>query len=149
MLDRELIGRRSEPLWNEVEAGSIRRFAVALGIGDLIHHDERQAKDAGFRDLVAPSTFPITFRSSIDLEVALGLSSRGLVHADQSFDLYLPICAGDRIQVVAVIVEVAERPSAGGIVDVVVVEDEGRDADGTLVYRGRRTMIVRPPAREA
>ena len=38
---------------------------------------------------------------------------------------------------------------AGGPVDVVVVEDEGRDTNGSLVYRGRRTMIVRPPPREA
>jgi len=149
MLDRGLIGRRSEPVWNEVESGTIRRFAVALGIGDPVHHEEESAKEAGYRGLLAPATFPITFRSAIDLEAALGMGDRGLVHADQSFDLYLPICAGDRIEVVAVIADVAERPGAGGPVDVVVVEDEGRDAEGNLVYRGRRTMIVRPPPREA
>jgi hypothetical protein len=33
--------------------------------------------------------------------------------------------------------------------DVVVVEDEGRDDQGNLVYRGRKTLIVRPAPREA
>lgn len=149
MLNRELIGRRSEPVWNEVEAGTIRRFSASLGIGDPVHHDDRQAKAAGLRGLLAPPTFPITFRSSIDLEALLGGGERGLVHADQSFDLYLPICAGDRIEVVAAIADVSERAGAGGPVEVVVVEDEGRDEQGNLVYRGRRTVIVRPPARES
>lgn len=149
MLDRELIGRRSEPVWNEVEAGTIRRFAASIGVGDPLHHDDRHAKAAGLRGLLAPPTFPITFRSSIDLDAMLGPGERGLVHADQSFDLFLPICAGDRIEVVAAIADMSERAGAGGPVEVVVIEDEGRDEEGNLVYRGRRTVIVRPPARES
>ncbi|AKU91068.1 FAS1-like dehydratase domain-containing protein [Vulgatibacter incomptus] len=149
MLDRGLIGRRSEPVWNEVENGAIRRFAAALGIGDPVHHDENHAKAAGHRGLLAPATFPITLRGSLDLERALGLEDRGLVHADQSLELFRPICAGDRIEVIEVIADVAERPGTGGPVDVVVVEDEGRDDQGHLVYRARRTLIVRPPLREA
>lgn len=149
MLDKGLIGRRSDPVVNEVERGAVRRFAQALGITDELHYDERAAEAAGLRGLLAPLTFPSTFRSSIDLHEALALGQRGLLHADQSFEYFRQICAGDSIQVVAVIAEISERAGATGPMDVVVVEDEGRDDQGNLVYRGRKTLIVRPAPREA
>lgn len=149
MLDKALIGRRSEPVVNEVEKGAVRRFAQALGLQDEVHYDERAAEAAGLRGLLAPLTFPVTFKSSIDLREALSLGQRGLLHADQSFEYFRPICAGDRIEVVAVIADVTERSGATGPMDVVVVEDEGRDEEGNLVYRARKTLIVRPAPREA
>lgn len=149
MLDRALIGRRSDPVVNEVERGAVRRFAEALGLTDEVHFDEKAAQAAGYRGLLAPMTFPITFRSSIELRDALALGQRGLLHADQSFEYFRPICAGDSIQVIAVIADVSERSGATGPMDVVVVEDEGRDDGGNLVYRSRKTLIVRPAPREA
>src|SRR5688572_22527610 len=125
MLDRSSVGRRSEPLENEVEKGAVRRFATALGLEDPVHHDERAAATAGLRGLLAPPTFPITFRSAIDLPVALSLGDRTLLHAEQSFEHFRPIVSGDRISVVAVIADVAERAGTAGAMDVVVVEDEG------------------------
>jgi acyl dehydratase len=149
MLDRSAVGRRTEPHLNEVEKGAVRRFATALGLTDPVHHEERAAQTAGLRGLLAPHTFPVTLRSAIDLPSALALGGRNLLAADQSLEIFRPICAGDRISVVAVIAEVAERAGTAGPMDVVVVEDEGRDDQGNLVYRGRRTLIVRPPPREA
>jgi hypothetical protein len=108
MLDKGLIGRRSDPVVNEVERGAVRRFAQALGITDELHFDDRAAESAGLRGLLAPLTFPSTFRSSIDLHEALALGQRGLLHADQSFEYFRQICAGDRIQVVAVIADFSE-----------------------------------------
>ena len=149
MLDKGLIGRRSDPEVNEVEKGAVRRFASALGMTDEVHFDERAAEAAGLRGLLAPLTFPTTFRSSFDLREALGLGQRGLLHADQSFDFFRPSCAGDRNPCGAVIADGAARAGATGPRDVVVVEDEGRDQEGNLVYRGRKTLIVRPAPREA
>lgn len=149
MLDRGLIGRRSDPVVNEVERGAVRRFAEALGLSDDVHYDEKAAEAAGFRGLLAPLTFPVTFRSSIELREALNLGQKSLLHADQSFEYFRPICSGDRIQVVALITDVSERAGATGPMDVVVIEDEGRDEQGHLVYRARKTLIVRPAPREA
>jgi len=139
------MGRRSDPFVNEVDRSSVRRFATALGLADPVHHDEKAAAAAGHRGLLAPPTFPITFRSAIDLPAALALEGRDLLHAEQGFELFREVCAGDRIWVVAVIADVAERAGTAGPMDVVVLEDEGRDEHGNLVYRGRRTLIVRPP----
>lgn len=149
MLDRGLIGRRSDPVVNEVERGAVRRFAEALGLSEDVHYDERAAEAAGYRGLLAPLTFPATFRSSIDLRDVLNLGQKGLLHADQSFEYFRPICSGDRIQVVAAVADVSERAGATGPMDVVVIEDEGRDEQGHLVYRARKTLIVRPAPREA
>lgn len=148
MLDKALIGRRSEPILNEVERGAVRRFAEALGLTDPLHLDERVAVASGLRGLLAPPSFPITFRSAIDFRESLRLGNRGLLHAEQSFEFFRPICAGDRIQVVGTIVDVGERTGVAGAMDTVVVEDEGRDEGGNLVYRGRKTLIVRPAPRE-
>ena len=149
MLSRALLGRRTEPVVNEVERGAVRRFAAALGLADPVHHDEAAALAAGHRGLLAPPTFPVSLESALDLDEALGLRDRALLHADQTLELFRPICAGDRISVVASIVELGERAGASGSMDVVVVEDEGRDEAGNLVYRGRKTLVVRPAPREA
>lgn len=133
---------------NEVEKGAVRRFAEVLGLGNPIHFDDNQAVAAGYRGIVAPLTFPATFRTSIDLREALGLGERGLIPAEQSLELFRPICVGDRIHVVALVADVTERMGATGPADMVVVEDEGRDDHGTLVYRGRRSWIVRPAPQE-
>lgn len=149
MLDRGVIGRRSEPVVNEVEKGAVQRFAEALGIDDPVHFDDRAAVEAGYRGIVAPFTFPVTFRFAIDLREALHLGERGLIPADQSLELFRPICVGDRIHVVGVVADVVQRMGQNGPAEVVVVEDEGRDDHGTLVYRGRRSWIVRPAPQEA
>jgi acyl dehydratase len=145
MLDRTQAGRRSEAFENEVEKGAVRRFAEALGLGDPIHFDEKQAQAAGYRNIVAPVSFVTSFRSSLDLRQALRIENRVLLCAEQSIDSFRPICVGDRIAVVAMVVEITQRGGADGV----VVEDEGRDEQGHLVYRARRTWIVRPTAREA
>jgi len=41
------------------------------------------------------------------------------------------------------VAEVSERPGATGRVEVAVIEDEGRDEEGRLVYRMKRTLVVR------
>jgi len=53
------------------------------------------------------------------------------------------ILAGDRITVKSKVADVQERTGASGSMDVLVVEDEGRDDKGELVFRTRETLILR------
>lgn len=143
-MDRSATGRESKPLVNEVEKGAIRRFAEALGEQNPIHFDEAAARAAGYRSLVAPLTFPAALRAGSDLREGLMVSpGKHLLQAEQSFEYWKPIVAGDRITVRARIVEVSQRPTPSGPADVVVIEDEGRDEGGELVYRGRQLLVVR------
>jgi len=143
MLDRNAIGRASPPTLNEVEKGSIRRFAEALGDYNPVYYDEDYARASGYPTIVAPPTFPASFHSAADLRELLGVGIKSLLHAEQAFEYERPILAGDRIYVSTKVVDVLERAGPAGRMDVAIIEDEGRDEEGNLVFKARRTLVVR------
>src|SRR5512143_2176218 len=135
MLDRSLIGRESEPAVHEVEKGAIRRFAEALGDPNPVYVDEAAARAAGFPALVAPATFAVVLTNNERFRHSLDLGTRSLLHSEQQFEYARPIVAGDRITVRTRVADVQERAGASGPMDILVLEDEGRDAQGGLVFR--------------
>jgi acyl dehydratase len=143
MLDRSLIGRESEPAVHEVEKGAIRRFAEALGDPNPVYVDEAAARAAGFPTLVAPATFVVALTSNERFRHSLDLGTRSILHSEQQFEYARPIVAGDRITVRSKVADVQERAGASGPMDVIVIEDEGRDDAGALVFRTRATLILR------
>jgi acyl dehydratase len=147
MLDRRIIGKNYPPALNEVEKGAIRRFAEAIGDPSALYKDEEAARAAGYRSMVAPPSFPATFSGGVDFMAVLAINPRNVLIGEQSFEYHQPICAGDRLLVTSRVVDIYEKMGTGGVMDFVVVEDEGRDDRGELVYRARKTIIVRPPMR--
>jgi acyl dehydratase len=143
MLDRSLIGRESEPVVHEVEKNAIRRFAEALGDPSPISVDEAAARAAGHPSLVAPPTFAVALASNERFRHSLDLGTRNILHGEQSFEYARPIVAGDRITVRSKVADVQERAGASGPMDVIVVEDEGRDDKDELVFRTRAMLILR------
>ena len=143
MLDRSLIGRESEPVVHEVEKGAIRRFAEALGDPNPVHVEEAVARAAGFATLVAPATFAVALTSNERFRHSLDLGTRSILHSEQQFEYARPIVAGDRITVRSKVADVQERAGASGPMDVLVVEDEGRDEKGELVFKTRAMLILR------
>ena len=143
MLDRTLIGRESEPYVVEVEKGAIRRFAEALGDPNPLALDEAAARAAGQAGLVAPPTFAVTLGWSERFRHSLDLGTRSVLHGEQSFEYARPIVAGDRLTIRSKVADVQERAGASGPMDVIVIEDEGRDEKGGLVFKTRATMILR------
>jgi acyl dehydratase len=143
MLDRSLIGRESEPVLHEVEKGAIRRFAEALGDPNPVYVDEAAARAAGYPALVAPPTFPVVLAANERFRHSLDLGTRSILHGEQQFEYARPILAGDRITVKSKVADVLERAGASGPMDVIVIEDEGRDDRGELVLRSRAMLILR------
>lgn len=143
MLDRTLIGRESEPVLHEVEKGAIRHYAEAIGDANPLYQDEQAAKAAGYPGLLAPPTFPVALTQNERFRHSLDLGTRSVLHGDQQFEYARPIFAGDRIVVRTRVADVQERPGASGPMDVLVLEDEGRDEKGDLVFRARATFILR------
>ena len=149
-MDRSAIGRQSKPAVNEVERGAIRRFAESLGEQNPIYFDESAAKAAGYKGLVAPPTFPISLRSGSDLrEGLMVLTGANLLQSEQSFEYARPIVAGDKLTVRSKVVEMSQLVTPTGAADMVVIEDEGHDEAGGLVYRSRSLWVVRAPPRQA
>ena len=122
-MDRNAIGRESKPALNEVEKGAIRRFAEALGETNPIYFEEAAARAAGYRSIVAPPTFPTSLRAGSDLREGLLLSPGKHVRSK--------------------VAEMSQRNTPSGLTDVVVIEDEGRDETGAVVYRSRQLWVVR------
>ena len=147
MLDRRIIGKNFPAALNEVEKGAIRRFAEALGDTNPLHRDEAAARAAGYRDLLAPATFASTLSGNLDVREALGIGQRSILIGEQSLEYFQPICAGDRLMVTSRVVDIFEKLGSGGTMDFAVIEDEGKDESGEMVFRSRRTIIVRPPTR--
>jgi acyl dehydratase len=143
MLDRTLIGRSSEPVIHDVEKGSIRNFADAIGDPNPLYQDEEVARAAGYPGLVAPPTYPAVLAANDRFRHSLDLGTRSLLLGEQQFEYARPLVAGDRITVRSRVADIQERAGTGGPMDVIVIEDEGRDPEGVLVFRSRETLILR------
>ncbi len=143
MLDRSLIGRESEPVVHDVEKGALRRFAEALGDPNPIYVDEEAARAAGYPSLVAPPTFPVVLTVNERFRHSLDLGTRSFLHSEQQIEYGRPSVAGDRITVKTRVADVQERAGASGPMDILVLEDEGRDPQGAVVFRTRSTLVLR------
>jgi acyl dehydratase len=143
MLDKSLIGRESEPVVHEVEKGAIRRFAEAIGDPNPIYVDEDAARAGGHAALVAPPTFPSVLAQNERFRHSLDLGTRSLLHGEQQFEYGRAILAGDRITVKTRVADVQERAGASGPMDIIVLEDEGRDSQGAMIFRARATLVLR------
>jgi acyl dehydratase len=143
MLEKSLIGRESEVTVVEVEKGAIRRFADALGDANPIYWDDAAARAAGYSALAAPPTFPAGLALNDRFRHSLDLGTRSLLLGEQAIDYGRPVVAGDRIAVKSRVADVQERAGTSGAMDVLVIETEGRGAEGELVFRVRETFILR------
>ena len=145
MIDRSVIGTESEPGVNEVEKGAIRRFAEALEDENPLWRSEAAARAAGYRGLVAPPTFPTSFRAGSDVRVHLDVGDRPILQAEEVYQYERPLVAGDVVILTERITDVQARSGPGGRMDLVTIEGEGVDPDGEVLYRSRRLLIVRDP----
>jgi acyl dehydratase len=143
MLDRSLVGRESEPWTAEVERGTIRRFAEAVGDPNPIYVDDAAARAAGYPAVVAPPTFAAALAVNERFRHSLDLGTRLLLHSEQQIEYARPIVAGDRLAMRSRVADVQERAGSSGPMDVLVIEDEARDAQGNLVFRARATLVLR------
>ncbi len=143
MLDKSLIGRESEPVVHDVEKGAIRRFAEALGDPNPIYVEDEAARQAGYPALVAPPTFAAVLSGNERFRHSLDLGTRALLHGEQQFEYTRPLLAGDRITVKSRVADVQERGGASGPMDILVIEDEGHDPQGALVFRARQVLVLR------
>jgi hydroxyacyl-ACP dehydratase HTD2-like protein with hotdog domain len=130
LIDPSLIGTTSEPETFEVERGAIRKFAEAIDDPNPVYRDGS----------IAPPTFPTTFRPRLP---GLNLPPARILHGGEEYVYERPIRAGDRITCVRRIVDTYVKKGGSGTLNFLITEQEGRDPDGNLVYRGRSTVIVR------
>ena len=138
--DRSWIGSKTEVVEFEVEKGAIRAFANALGTGNRLYLDETYAKELGYVSVVAPPTFPATFRlpkPGINVEMSRTL------HGEQEFIYERPIVAGDVLRCQNQLVDIFEREGKQETITFFIFETRGEDREGNLVFTTRMTVIYR------
>jgi len=138
LIDPSVIGKTSEPMDFEVEKGHIRRFAEAIGDDNPLFNDEAHAKSCGYPSVLAPPTFPTTFRVPMPIDVDYAR----FLHGEQEYSYTRPIVAGDVIRCVSRIANVFEKTTSLGEVTFLVTELIGTDTQGAPVFTATSTAII-------
>jgi acyl dehydratase len=136
------VGRQSEPLKLTVERGHIKRFAEAIGETNAVYFDDEAARRAGHPSVVAPATFAIALRPN-DVRAGIDIDWRKLLHGEQELTFTRALHAGDVLTIVQRIVGADVKTTKAGVMDVMVLETNGHDPAGALVFSARATILVR------
>ncbi len=145
MLDRSHIGHKFDAHSVEVEKGRLRFFAKAIGETNPIYFDESAARDAGYKSIPVPPTFPF----SIDLECPdflpvlslLKMDIGRILHGSQEFEYFAPICAGDTITCQTELKDMFDKK--GGALEFVVLETVFTNQDSEVVVKTSQSLVYR------
>ena len=141
------VGRRYGPSTCRVEAEPVVAFARAVGETNPVHLDPQAAREAGFRNIVAPPMFVVVYAR--DAVVAAfgdpetGMDAARAVHGAQEFTFGELVCAGDEITTTATLEAAYERSDLGFY----VVRSSSVNEDGDRVCEAVWTTIVRGESR--
>ena len=142
-IDRALIGSAMPSFAVEVEKGAIRRFAEAIGESAQIYFDEAFARSLGYAGIVAPPTFPTTFRPPSKPAWVLGLDEGRILAGEQGFRYWRPIVAGDRLQCELRFTDVQDKRSSKGSMELMIQDLIVTSLSGETVCINRRVVIYR------
>jgi acyl dehydratase len=139
----EAVGKEYPETTYEVGLEKIREYANAVGQAEPVHHDREAARQAGFRDVVAPPMFAVVYSAPAlgpaILDPDVGINFAAMVHGGQEFVWGEPVCAGDEITTRAKVQEIYEKDGKGFY----VFESVSTNQDGDEVVRATWTNIVR------
>jgi acyl dehydratase len=142
-LAAENVGKTWKGFTYEVGLEKIREYANAVGAGEPVHHDREAARDAGFRDVVAPPMFAVVYSAGAMgpaiFDPDVGMDFARMLHGSQEFVWDEPVCAGDAITTDVEWKDLSERDGK----QFFVFESVSRNQDGAEVARGTWTNIVR------
>jgi acyl dehydratase len=127
----------------EVGREKIREYANAVGESNPVHHDSEAARQAGFRNVVAPPMFCVVYSAGAMgpaiLDPELGINLMMMVHGSQEFEWDEPVVAGDTITTQATCKEIFDKNG----MKFYVFESRSTNQDGQTTVKGTWTNIVR------
>lgn len=143
MTASDVIGKTYPPFEYEVGREKIREYSHAVGETNQIHFDPQAARDAGFRNVVAPPMFAVVYSAGsvgpCIFDPEIGIDFMRMVHGGQEFVWSEPVCAGDTITTETSFKDFSEKDGR----KFYVFESVSRNQDGQEVVRGTWTNIVR------
>jgi acyl dehydratase len=142
-IDRVLIGTSAPPFAVDVEKGAIRRFAEAIGETAEIYFDDMFAQSLGYPGIVAPPTFPTTFRPPEKPAWARGLDEGRVLAGEQGFRYWRPILAGERLHCELRFSDLQEKRGSNGTMELIIQDLRVTSPAGDMVCVNRRVVIYR------
>ena len=154
MIPQELkrfVGRIDPPHVREVEKGAIKRYAEAAGDDNPLYFSEEHARAEGYGDIVAPPGF---FGWAVgpmpQLEAVMGLMTAvvnagyyRILDAGMSFEICLPVQAGDVLVASPRVADVAEKEGKSGPMIMCSFETTYQNQNGDVVARSFQKVICR------
>ncbi len=133
----------------EVSRVKIAEFADAVGDPNPVYRDRDAAVAAGYRDVIAPPTFPIVVTMAASgqaiADPGLGINYTLVVHGEQRFSYARPLLAGDVVTAQSTI----ETIKTLGRNVVMTTRTEVRTVAGEPVCTAYSTLVERGTAGEA
>ena len=145
MIDKKFIGYQLKPSSLYMDRTRLQFFAKAIGEQDPVYTDPDAARAAGYPDLPAPPTF--MFAAELDsgannqLLMDLDIPLTKLLHGEQSFRYFKPVCAGDTVHVQSTITDIYDKK--GGKLEFVVKDSRATNQKDELVAQMRTVLVVR------
>lgn len=142
-VNQDLVGQLYGPATYEVTAVKIREFAAATAATSPLHHDVQAARNAGYRDLLAPPTFAVIPAQQAEAayvgDPQSGIDFSRVVHAEEHFTHHRSIQAGDTLQTTVEVKSIVVRGPLSLVTTIAHIET----ADGQAVSDVTSTLAVR------
>ena len=146
-IDRSVLGKEYPPYPVTVERGRIKDFARAIGDLNPFYLDDRVGAASEWGDIIAPPTFPITFRDEAADSAALlrdlGVDVSRVLHGEQEFELFRQLTPGETYLCRTKIVDIYDKVGRSGAMAFVVREIAVTDRAGEIVATMRQTTVIR------
>ena len=145
MLDRNLIGKKYNPVIFTVTDQRLRFFAKATGQTDLIYFDHDAALSKGYNGIVCPPTFlyavsmeqknPFEFLNDLKIKI------ESILHAEQEFLYEKMICSGDTLTMTTEIVDMYDKKE--GLLQFLILESTFIDQNNMHTATMKNTIVVK------
>ena len=140
-------GKEYPPFAVTVERGRIKEFARAIGDLNPFYLDDSVGRASEFGDIIAPPTFPVTFRDEASATGALlkdlGVDISRVLHGEQEFEHFRPIRPGDTLLCRTKITDVYEKTGRSGPMAFVFREIVVTDRSNEIVCAVRHITVIR------
>ena len=140
-------GKEYPPYAVTVERRKIKEFARAIGDLSPFYLDDEVAKAGPWGDIIAPPTFPITFRDErADTGMLLrdlGVDISRLLHGELEFEYFKPVRPGQTYLCRGRVTDIYEKAGKSGPMAFVVREITVTDSGNDVVALMRQTSVVR------
>ena len=146
MLYEAFVGRRSEPVRNVVERGTVRLFAEAIADPSPLYRDEGVAERSRHGRLLAPPTFPRTF--DYGRIEGLELPPAGLIHGEFRISYERPLLVGDELFCRLELKDSYDKEGRRGLLGFLIFERTAEDPEGDRVFTTNDTVVVTEPVRK-